>query len=338
MKRIVVVGSGIAGLTAADALRAEGYDGELTIVGDEPAYSRPALSKALLRDDPAAHELPPSGHGGTELIGVRASALDVERRLLTLDTGDRLPYDGLVVASGCRARRLGIDGELVVRGLGDALELRSRLAARPSVLVVGGGPLGREIASSCLAAGCAVTLTTIGTPLADQLGPWLSELVVTAALGQGLRLLPVDAPRPATDLVVTAVGDLPNTEWLGVTGPLAVDSRGRWRPGVVAAGDVAAYPAGRTPFWTSAIEQGRAAATALLRGDEAPPYVARPYLWTEQFGLSIKAAGGLPAAGDPTVEDGEGDALLLRWPGAAAAVNYRIPVPRLRRLCEAAAV
>jgi NADPH-dependent 2,4-dienoyl-CoA reductase/sulfur reductase-like enzyme len=138
--------------------------------------------------------------------------------------------------------------------------------------------------------------------------------------------------------VVTAVGDVPNTEWLGATGPLVVDARGRWRPDVVAAGDVAAYPAGRTPLWTSAIEQSRVAAAALLRGDEAPAYVARPYFWTEQFGLSIKAAGRLPAAGDPVVVDGDGDAVLLQWPGAAAAVNYRIPVPRLRRLCEAAAV
>ena len=63
LRRVVVVGNGIAGLTAADTLRAEGYDGELSIVGDEPAYSRPALSKALLRDDPSAHELPPAAHG-----------------------------------------------------------------------------------------------------------------------------------------------------------------------------------------------------------------------------------------------------------------------------------
>ena len=66
--------------------------------------------------------------------------------------------------------------------------------------------------------------------------------------------------------------------------------------------------------------------------------MARPYFWTEQFGLSVKAAGRLPAAGDPVVVDGEGSSLLLRWPSAAVAVNYRIPVPRLRRLCEAATV
>ena len=340
LRRVVVVGNGIAGLTAADTLRAEGYDGELSIVGDEPAYSRPALSKALLRDDPSAHELPPAAHGATELLGVRATALDPGQRLVRLDDGRTLAYDGLVVASGCRPRRLGIEGELVVRSLGDALALRERIAARPSVLVVGGGPLGMELASSCLAAGCEVTVTNIGPPLVDQLGPHLSSIVVGAAIEQGLRILDAGAPRPAADLVQTKVGDLPNVEWLGATGPLEVDERGRWRPGIVAAGDVARFPAGRTPLWTSAIEQAKVAAAALVHGDAAAAYLPRPYFWTEQFGLSIKAAGRIPAHGEPRTVDGEsaGTGLLLQWPDAAVAINYRIPVPRLRRLCEGAGV
>ena len=338
LQRVVVVGNGIAGLTAADTLRAEGYDGELTLVGDEPrpAYSRPALSKALLRDaaDLTSHELPPAGHGAVELLGVRATGLDAERRLVELDDGERLPYDGLVVASGCRPRRLGLPGEVTLRSLEDALVLRERIASRPSVLVVGGGPLGMEIASSCLAAGCAVTVTNIGPPLADHLGPHLSARVVDAAVAQGLRLLGADAPRPPAAQVITAVGDVPNVEWLGLAGSLEVDDRGRWRPGIVAAGDVAAFPGGRTPLWTSAIEQAKVAATALLHGDAAPAYLPRTYFWTEQFGLSVKAAGRLPAHGEPTVLDGSGDSVLLQWPDAAVAVNYRIPVPRLRRLCE----
>ncbi|CAI9410557.1 NAD(P)/FAD-dependent oxidoreductase [Nocardioides sp. T2.26MG-1] len=342
LRRVVVVGNGIAGLTAADTLRAEGYDGELVLVGDEPhpAYSRPALSKALLRDadDLTSHVLPPAGHGASELLGVRAVGLDADRRLVELDDGERLPYDGLVIASGCRPRRLGIAGERTLRSLDDALALRALVATRPSVLVVGGGPLGMEVASSCLAAGCAVTLTNLGPPLVDQLGPHLSTFVVDAALARGLRILPADAPRPPADVVITAVGDVSNTEWLGLDGAVPVDARGRWRPGIVAAGDVAAFPSGRTPLWTSAIEQSRVAAAALLHGDAAPAYVPRPYFWTEQFGLSIKAAGSLPAHGEPTVVDGEGDAVLLQWPGAAVAVNYRIPVPRLRRLTEVAAV
>ena len=176
IRRIVVVGNGIAGLTAADTMRDAGFDGELTIVGDErhPPYSRPALSKALLSGgaDASAHGLPAPTHGARELLGVRASGLDPERRRVTLDDATELPYDRLVVATGSRARRLSdLPGELTLRGLDDAIALRDRLAARPSVVVVGGGPLGMEIASACLAAGCRVTLVSLGTPLEGQLGP-----------------------------------------------------------------------------------------------------------------------------------------------------------------------
>src|SRR6478672_3660528 len=110
MRRIVVVGNGIAGLTACDSLRSAGFDGELTVVGAERhhPYSRPALSKALLHGDDAlqAHELPEPSHEATELLGVSATGLDVNARLVRLDGGGELPYDGLVIASGSRAKRL----------------------------------------------------------------------------------------------------------------------------------------------------------------------------------------------------------------------------------------
>ncbi|WP_406422527.1 NAD(P)/FAD-dependent oxidoreductase [Streptomyces sp. NBC_00873] len=145
MDRVVVVGNGIAGLTAADTLREAGFDGELTIVGDEPhpAYSRPALSKALLLDgdDMSSHELPPAGHGATELLGVRATGLDLDRRLVTVDDGTALPYDRVVLATDSRARRLSdLPEELTLRGLDDALSLRSRLAGRPSAIVRDAAP------------------------------------------------------------------------------------------------------------------------------------------------------------------------------------------------------
>ena len=384
LRRVVVVGNGIAGVTAADSLRAEGFDGEITLVGDEPrpAYSRPALSKALLRDhdDLTSHLLPPPTHGAVELRGVRATGLDVEERTVLLGDGDRLPYDGLVVASGCRPRRLGEDradgsggsdgvGELALRTLDDAWELRRRVADRPSVVVVGGGPLGMEIASGCLEVGCRVTLVSQGPPLARLLGTHLSAVFVEAARARGLDIVTAGATglAPGDDgtrvilrdgssieggLVVTAVGDHPNVEWLASSGllrhgALVTDERSRVRPGIVAAGDVATVPTPhglrRVPLWSAAIEHGRAAARALL-GTDPPPHDDRPYFWTEQFGLSLKAVGHLPLRGEPAVVDGGPDGrALLRWDptpdlpaGAAAAVNYRIPIPRLRRLCEAA--
>ncbi|MFF5607457.1 NAD(P)/FAD-dependent oxidoreductase [Streptomyces cellulosae] len=374
--RVVVVGNGIAGLTAADTLRDAGFDGELTVVGDEPhpAYSRPALSKALLLDgdDLSSHELPPPGHGATELLGVRATGLDLERRLVTLDDGTALPYDRVVLATGSRARRLSsLPGELTLRGLDDALALRARLAVKPSVVVVGGGPLGMEIASGCLAAGCAVTLVTQGPPLILQLGPYLADVFVRAARERGLTVVETAAARLEGDegtprvilaegrvleaeVVLTAAGDVPNTEWLAGSGlpaggPLPVDGRGLVRPDVAAVGDLAAIPTARgvrrVPLWSSAIEQAKTAARALLRGaDEVPPLDFQSYFWTEQFGLSLKAVGDLPVEGGPEYVDGEpgGGPALMRWPredgtAAAVALDYRIPIPRLRRMTRASA-
>ncbi|MEV0495258.1 NAD(P)/FAD-dependent oxidoreductase [Streptomyces atratus] len=374
MDRVVVVGNGIAGLTAADTLREAGFDGELTIVGDEPhpAYSRPALSKALLLDgdDMSSHELPPTGHGATELLGVRATGLDIDRRLVTLDDGTALPYDRVVLATGSRARRLsGLPEELTLRGLDDALSLRSRLAGRPSVIVVGGGPLGMEIASGCLAAGCRVTLVSQGVPLMVQLGSYLADVFVKAALDVGLTIVDTGSARLErregsarvvlddgalleAEVLMTAVGDVPNTEWLADTGLAAkgaipVDSRGLVRPDVAAVGDLAAFPTPyglrRIPLWSSAIEQAKVAARALVRGDDAPPLQFQPYFWTEQFGLSLKAVGHLPLEGEPMYVDGGpgGGPALMRWShddgtGVAAALNYRIPIPRLRRMTQPA--
>ncbi|OLL18505.1 FAD-dependent oxidoreductase [Rhodococcus sp. M8] len=367
-RRIVVVGNGIAGQTACDSLRAAGFDGDLTIVGDEPraAYSRPALSKALLVDG-GSHELAPPTHEATEVLGVAAVGLDVESRRVSLADGSELSFDGLVIATGSRARRLGgpDSPELTLRTLDDALALRERLAARPSVVVVGAGPLGMEIASAALSAGCEVTLVADGRPMLPHLGPCLSEAFTAAAVAQGLKLVDgtaagidgaravvlSDGSRVEADLIVTAIGDIPNTEWLAtsrlmVDGRLEADSRGRVAPGIVAAGDVAAIPTRggvrRIPLWSSAIEQAKVAAVALLAGDAAPELDLDPYFWTEQFGLNLKATGHLPAAGEPEflIGDSPHGPSVMRWThddgrGVAVAVNHRIPIPKLRRMASA---
>ena len=385
MRRIVVVGNGIAGLTACDSLRSAGFDGELTVVGAERhhPYSRPALSKALLHgvsdDGLQAHELPEPTHEATELLGVSVSGLDVDARVVRLDGGGELPYDGLVIASGSRAKRLaptegarepqedGFARELTLRTIEDAITLKQRVAARPSVIVVGGGPLGMEVASGCLQAGCDVTLVSDGQPLSRQLGGHLSGIFTTAAARRGLRVVGggkarlidsdagtrvalADGTQLEADLVVTAIGDEPNIGWLAgskllVDGSLRVDTRGRLRPEIVAAGDVAFFPTSRgvqrVPLWTSAIDQAKVAAVGLLQGDAAPELNFQPYFWTEGFGLSLKSVGFTPVAGAPDYcEPGKDpESMLLRWEnkdgsGTAAAVNYRIPIPKLRRLAD----
>lgn len=378
MRRVVVVGNGIAGLTACDSLRSAGFDGELTVVGAEVhrPYSRPALSKALLHGEggSTAHELPQPTHGATELRGVSAAGLDPEAQVVRLAGGETLPYDGLVIASGSRARRLSPEGEagmpaqeLTLRTLEDAVALKQRVAARPSVIVIGGGALGMEVASGCVQAGCKVTLVSDGPPLIRQLGGYLSELFVSAAVGRGLRIVAggraslvsagdgtrvvlADGTALEAELVVTAIGDEPNTGWLAGSGLLAngrlhADSRGRVGPSIVAAGDVAAFPTRRgierVPLWTSAIDQAKTAALGLLRGDEAPEHDFQPYFWTEGFGLALKSVGFTPLTGPPEYCDAGGaeNSMLLRWghpggSGTSVAVNYRIPIPKLRRLAN----
>ncbi len=205
-------------------------------------------------DDLTAHHLPP-----TDVIAPPSASASRRRhwtstgRTVALDDGSTLPYDALVIATGSRVRRLGDNTcELTLRSLDDAITLRARLAHRPSVAVVGGGALGMEIASSCLAAGCPVTLVSRGWPLLHQLGLYLADVFVTAALKRGLTLVEHrSAPDSRldgaatqviinegtvveADVVVTAVGDLHKVEWLATSGllqggVLEVDSRGRVR-------------------------------------------------------------------------------------------------------------
>ncbi len=375
LHRVAIVGNGIAALTSGDALRSAGFDGDLTIIGAErhAPYSRPALSKAALLDEleMTSHLLPEPEHGAEQLLGSAAVGLDVERRRVLLDDGADVPYDGLVIASGSRARRLTeprpgeASAELTLRGLDDALELRRRISSRPDVVVIGGGALGMEVASGCVAAGCRVILVTRRQPMAGQVGMYLADLLVAAAREAGVvvRETPevavqgnggsavvtlADGSTIEAGLVVTAVGDVPNVEWLSdsgllTDGELRVDQRGRVRHDIVAAGDVTAFPTvsglRRVPLWTSAIEQAKTAAVALLQGDDAAELAFQPYFWTEQFGLSLKACGELPVTGAPEVVEGDPADLraLMRWShsdatATAVALNSRIPVPKLRAL------
>ena len=164
----------------------------------------------------------------------------------------------------------------------------------------------------------------------------------------------VDGTRLEADLVVSAVGDVPNVEWLAgsgvqVHGGIVVDQHCRVAPGVVAAGDITVVSGGdgeltRSPHWTNAVDQARAAVRALLHGSGAAPYRPSQYCWTEQFGLDVKMVGDLDPQGEPAVLDGSLDqgSALLAWPDPVAprsvvAVNHRTPPVKLKRLLRPAA-
>ncbi|MEH0639575.1 FAD-dependent oxidoreductase [Streptomyces bottropensis] len=364
MRRIVVVGGSIAAVTAAQSLRTEGYDGQVTVLSEEPhpPYSRVPLSKGVLagRETVESALLPLPSEDIEFRTGSRAVRLDTHRRLVTTADGTGIPYDGLVIATGARARRLTGDGDLVVRTLDDSSALAARLAAARSAIVLGGGFLGMEIAGTCRALGLEVTVVDLFPPLLRLLGPWLADLAVAAARDHGVRVRVapdgvevLDEHRVrcgesvlTADVIVCAAGDVPNTDWLedsGLTldagGGLVADACCRVAPGIVAAGDVVSRQGRRTPHWTNAVEQGRAAAASLLHGESVRPYRPDLYFWTEQSGLDIKISGELPLTGTPEVLAGSVDdrSALLRWrhdggTATAVAVNHRLPVIKLKRL------
>ena len=279
MDRVVVVGASLAGMRAAETLRAEGFAGSLTVVGDEThaPYDRPPLSKQVLTGqwDADRISLPSGAKPELELTwerGVAATGLDLSARELALADGRTLSFDGLVIATGAAARWIpgsrGIPGVFTLRTLDDALGILAALdAGARRVVVVGAGFIGAEVAASCRARGLAVTMVEpLPQPLSRVLGDVIGGVVaevhvehgVDLRLGVGVegieagdggveRVRLSDGTTVETDLVVVGIGVIPNTYWLEGSGlviddGVLCDETTLAAPGVVAAGDVARWP------------------------------------------------------------------------------------------------
>ncbi len=336
LNRIVVVGASLAGLRAVQALRAENFAGDITLIGAEnhAPYNRPPLSKSVLDGDddvtlPGAEQL-----DGDWLRGRRASALSTDEGLVLLDDGTEVPFDGLVIATGAQPRRFATQpiGVHSLRTVDDALALRAELAAGPShVTVIGGGFVGSEVASTARRQGIAVTLIDagihpMGATLGERAARWLArhherhdvELVsgirASGFDGEG-RVTAVrlsDGRAISTGLVVAGTGVEPNTDWLRESG-LKLDNGvvctsslfAEGESAIVAAGDVARWShplydgaSVRVEHWANANEQGALAARNLLAGpDEAETYSTVPSFATSVHGARIQIAG-LPALAD----------------------------------------
>lgn len=185
-----MIGGSLAGVTAVDELRRQGWAGTITLVGDEPraAYARPPLSKGVLKgtEDAASVLLPEIGGDVEVLTGTRATGLDLDARRVRTAGGEEIPYDKLVIATGARARTLGDHG-LVLRTLDDALRLRTAFARARGLLVIGGGFLGMEIASVAAGLGLEVTVVDLRAPFVSTLGPFLAGLFDGAAREHRVR-------------------------------------------------------------------------------------------------------------------------------------------------------
>jgi len=277
LRHVVVVGASLAGLHAARALRGHGFDGTLTVVGDEPhlPYDRPPLSKQVLAGtwDPGRTTLVTERDDGLDLRWIldRAAVdLDPRARSVRLADGTDVSYDGLVIATGATPRTVsgtdGMAGVHVLRSLDDAVALRADLDATPArVVVVGAGFIGAEVAATARQRGLPVTMVEpLPVPLGRVLGGEVAETVaavhrdegVDLRLGVGVeaveggerveRVRLADGTVVACDVVVVGIGVTPNTGWLERSGlPLAdgvrADATCQVVPGVVAAGDVARW-------------------------------------------------------------------------------------------------
>ncbi len=337
----MVVGASAAGLAAAETLRREGYEGTITLLGEEPhhPYDRPPLSKQILggqwEADRVALRAPADLDAlGLELrLGTAATGLDLAGRTVQLADGARVPYDGLVIATGVRPRRLPGDGgerAHVLRTLDDALALRDRLGPGRRLVVVGAGFLGAEAAAAARGLGMEVTLlepapVPLAPAVGEPVGRMLAEVhhdhgvalrtgvTVTEVADGGVRL--ADGTLVEADEVLVSIGSVPNTDWLEGSGltvgdGLECDEYSAAAPGVYGAGDVARWhnplfgTAMRIEHRTNATEQGMAVARNLLRPDERRPFAPVPYFWSDQYDLRIQAHGRLRGHEEIAVVEG----------------------------------
>ncbi len=268
----------MAGLRGIEALRRDGFDGRITLVGDEPhlPYDRPPLSKQFLAGARTENELAlrrgPWEELDLELLtGARAARLHATTRELELEGGKRLSWDGLLIATGSVARHLpgteGLAGVHVLRTLDDALSLRDALAPGPRVLVVGAGFIGAEVAATCRERGLDVVMVEpLATPMQRVLGKAVGALAAAVHRDQGVdlrcgvgvealegegrveRARLSDGSVVEADLVVVGIGARPATDWLEGSGLEIADgvvcdaTCATSLPGISAAGDVARWP------------------------------------------------------------------------------------------------
>ena len=328
---VVVIGAGHAGVALCAELRRIGFSGSIALINGEPAvpYQRPPLSKAWLTGLVDAEEgrLQPdafyAGNAIDRLDGCRVTGLDLSDGVVTTTSG-RLPFENVVLATGSRARRLGLPGEnadgvVALEDARSAASMRDRLAPGVRVVVVGAGYLGLEVAASATAHGARVAvvhraprvLSRVASPelaadIAELHRDHGERLLLDATVAEfdvrGERIRGVRDSRdrylPA-DLVVTAVGARPNDELARAAGlpcddGVLVDAQGRAADRVFAIGDVARRPrdrwgAQRLESVHDANEDARIVAAAIA-GHPIPPSEV-PWFWSDQFASKVQIAG-----------------------------------------------
>jgi phthalate 3,4-dioxygenase ferredoxin reductase subunit len=332
--RVVIVGSSVGGVRAARTLRAEGYQGRVTLVGEEPElpYDRPPLSKQVLTGAWSAERTglltaQAAADAGIELrLGAPARALDPRARLVQLATGESLPYDDLVIATGSSARPSPWQPEsglYQLRTLADCLALRKRFADGGTVVMIGGGFIGAEGAAAARSAGCDVTLVDpVPVPMERAVGPVIGPLLadvhrrngVRTRFGAGVRAVSgragdltvalSDASVLRAETVVVGIGAIPNDQWLQGSGLVVEDGvvcdahlAAAGAAHVFAVGDVARWPHPeldaliRSEHWTNAADQARCVARNIARPEARETFQPSDYVWSDQYDWKVQLAG-----------------------------------------------
>jgi NADPH-dependent 2,4-dienoyl-CoA reductase/sulfur reductase-like enzyme len=344
LRTVAVIGGSLAGLSAARALRSQGYEGRLTIVSREThrPYDRPPLSKSFLAGTSTEADLVLEAEdedlSADWRMGVAAELLDIDLRSVLLSDGTRLSADGLVIATGATPYLPWVhdlSGVHVLRTLEDCLSLRAELLPGARLVVVGAGFIGAEVASTARALGVDVTVVEAApVPMSAALGAEMATTLSSLHADHGVRLLAgvgvqglvgtdrvqgvalTDGRTVPADVVLVGVGVRPDTDWLagsvlGSAGGVLCDAYGVTAvPGIVAVGDCATWydqrlgRHHRLEHWTAARERAEVAVASLLSGGTRQLSSRPPYFWSDQYGLTLQMAGHAGGADSVRVEEG----------------------------------
>jgi len=347
MSHIVVIGAGQAGSSLVAKLRSEGFDDQVTLIGEEtaPPYQRPPLSKKYLMGEMALERLylRPEAYyaeNGIELI-LNSAALSIDRDAKTVTVADRtIAYDKLALTTGSVPRRLpdAIGGALrgvhVVRGLADVDAMAPGVAAGQRVLIVGGGYIGLEAASVCAKMGMEVTLVEMAERILQRVAcPETSEYFralhayhgVDIREGVGLDRLTgedhvtgavlSDGSELAVDMVIVGVGIAPATALaeaagLEIDNGIKTDAQGRTSdPAIWAAGDCASlvYKGNRIRLESVQNAIDQAECVAMNMLGADRDYAPYPWFWSDQYDTKLQIAGLNTGYDRVVVRPGEGD-------------------------------
>ncbi|NND81539.1 MAG: FAD-dependent oxidoreductase [Gammaproteobacteria bacterium] len=333
MPNVVIVGASHAAAEAVSSLRRFGFDGDITLIGDEPMlpYQRPPLSKKYFTGDVTPEQLYIKGPdtydkaGVIQMLGQRVSDIDRGERKVTLESGESVSYDYLILATGTRARKLPVDGgELpqirYLRTLQDVDAIKQQLNPAARLLIVGAGYIGLEVAASAVKQGIQVTvleamdrvLERVTSPVVSEfyqrvhaeegveirLQTALTEFVET---GDGAAAVLADGEQIEFDLAIVGIGVVPNVELAEQAGlpcdnGIVVDEFTRTTdPRIFAVGDCSNHPSLiydrpiRLESVPNATGQARTAAAAICGDDRA--YNEVPWFWSDQYDIKLQTVG-----------------------------------------------